>query len=86
MSNIYIEQGILQDCQNDRNIILSMRGMIHEVILKANKLKQDEAMAYNSNMLDDIIHHMDDALWKAIRPVEDLADEGEQHHERASNA
>ena len=84
--NLYIEQGILEDCHNDRNVLMGLSSLIADTIKEAGKLKDAGAMAYNDDVLDTVIEKLDDILWHAIRPVENMADEGERHHEQRNVA
>ena len=48
MSNIYIEQGIVDDCHNDMNITMTLRDYIHEAIKVTRNYQDQGAMAFNS--------------------------------------
>ena len=84
--NPYIERGILEDCHNDRNILMGLSSIIADAIKQAGKMKDAGAMAYNDEVLDTVIEKLDDILWHSIRPVENMADEGERHHEQRNVA
>jgi len=84
--NIYIDQGILEDCHNDRNVLMGLSAKITEAIKEAGKLKDAGALAFNDEVLDSVIEKLDDVLWHSIRPIEELADEGERHHEQRNVA
>ena len=86
MTNLYIDQGIEQDAQNDMNIILELRTKVGDAIQHAQKLQAAGAMAYNGNLLEDVIDKLDDILADVIQPVETLVEEGLNHHDKASNA
>ena len=86
MTNIYIDQGIEQDAQNDMNIILELRTKVGDAIHHAQKLQSAGAMAYNDTLLVDVIDKLDDILADVIQPVETLVEEGLNHHEQANNA
>ena len=86
MTNIYIEQGIAQDCHNDQNVILSLRTKIHDAIRETEKYRDAGAMAYNESLLTEVIDKLDDILADVIQPVETLIDEGERYHEANTNA
>ena len=86
MTNIYIDQGIIDDCHNDQNIILTLRTKIHDAIRETEKYRDAGAMAYNDALLVDVIDKLDDILADVIQPVETLIDEGERYHEANTNA
>ena len=86
MTNIYIDQGIIDDCHNDQNIILTLRTKIHDAIRETEKYRDAGAMAYNGTLLVDVIDRLDDILADVIQPVENLIDEGERYHEAKTNA
>ena len=86
MTNIYIDQGIIDDCHNDQNIILTLRTKIHDAIRETEKYRDAGAMAYNGTLLVDVIDKLDDILADVIQPVETLIDEGERYHEAKTNA
>ena len=37
MRNVYIDQGIIDDCHNDHNVILTLRTKIHDAIQETEK-------------------------------------------------
>ena len=86
MTNLYIDQGIEQDAQNDMNIILELRAKVGDAIHHAQKLQSAGAMAYNDTLLVDVIDKLDDILADVIQPVEKLVEEGLNHHDQVSNA
>jgi hypothetical protein len=86
MTNIYIEQGIIDDCHNDQNVILTLRTKIHEAIRETEKYRDAGAMAYNESLLVEVIDKLDDILADVIQPIETLIDEGERYHETNINA
>ena len=86
MTNIYIDQGIIDDCHNDQNIILTLRTKIHDAIRETEKYRDAGAMAYNDSLLLEVIDKLDDILADVIQPVETLIDEGERYHEAKTNA
>ena len=55
MNNLYIDQGIEQDAQNDMNIILELRTKVGDAIHHAQKLESAGAMAYNGDLLVNVI-------------------------------
>ena len=85
MTNIYIDQGMIEDCHNDQNIILTLRTRIHDAIRETEKYRDAGAMAYNDSLLFEVIDKLDDILAEVIQPVETLIDEGERHHEAKYN-
>ncbi len=86
MTNIYIDQGIIEDCHNDQNIILTLRTKIHDAISETQKFHDVGAMAYNDSLLEEVINKLDDILADVIQPVETMVDEGERYHEANNNA
>jgi hypothetical protein len=86
MTNIYIDQGIIEDCHNDQHVILTLRTKIHDAIRDAEKYRDAGAMAYNGSLLLEVIDKLDDILAEVIQPVETLVDEGERYHDANTNA
>ena len=86
MTNIYIEQGIIEDCHNDQNVILTLRTKIHDAIRETEKYRDAGAMAFNGSLLVEVIDKLDDILAEVIQPIETLADEGERYHETNTDA
>ncbi len=86
MRNVYIDQGIIDDCHNDQNIILTLRTKIHDAVLQTEKFRDAGAMAYNDTVLTEVIDKLDDILAEVIQPVETMIDEGERYHEANTNA
>lgn len=84
--NIYIEQGIIDDCHNDLNITMTLRDYIHEAIKVTQKYQDQGAMAFNDELLTDIIAKLDDILAEQIAPVDEKIEEGISYHEANSNA
>lgn len=84
--NIYIEQGIIDDCHNDQNVILTLKTKIHEAIKQTEQFRDAGAMAYNDSLLVEVIDKLDDILADVIDPVQDAIDEGERYHEANINA
>ena len=86
MSNIYIEQGIVDDCHNDMNITMTLRDYIHEAIKVTRNFQDQGAMAFNDELLTDVIAKLDDILAEQIAPIDDKIEEGISYHEANSNA
>lgn len=86
MSNIYIEQGIVDDCHNDMNITMTLRDYIHEAIKVTRNYQDQGAMAFNDELLTDVIAKLDDILAEQIAPVDEKIEEGISYHEANSNA
>tara|TARA_B100000927_G_C16174579_1_gene352813 strand:- start:192 stop:455 length:264 start_codon:yes stop_codon:yes gene_type:complete len=86
MTNMYIDQGIEQDAQNDQNIILELRTKVGDAIFHAQKLQSAGAMAYYDELLTDVIDQLDDILADVIQPIETKVDEGLRYHEANTDA
>lgn len=79
--NDYIDKGQEQDCHNDVNVISQVKGRIIEVIKQCQDLGDKQAMAYNSDLPQNLINALDDVLEEVIAPVEKQADEGVLYYE-----
>tara|TARA_B100000212_G_C27359251_1_gene527419 strand:+ start:1201 stop:1464 length:264 start_codon:yes stop_codon:yes gene_type:complete len=86
MTNLYIDQGIEQDAQNDQNVILELRTRVGHAIIDAQKLRDAGAMAYYDELLTDVIDKLDDILADVIQPIEDKIDEGLRYYEANTDA
>ena len=86
MTNIYIDQGIIDDCHNDLNITMTLRDCIHDAIKVTTKFQDDGAMAFNDELLTDVIAKLDDILAEQIAPIDSKIEEGMNHHEANTNA
>ena len=78
--NPYIEQGIIQDCDNDFNLVAQMRAIIHEGINFAKKHQDQGAMAFNDHFFEDMIEKLDDILADTLAPVQDQIEQGLDYH------
>ena len=76
MTNIYIDQGIIDDCHNDLNITMTLRDCIHDAI----------KVAFNDELLTDVIAKLDDILAEQIAPIDAKIEEGMSYHEANNNA
>jgi len=81
-TNPYIEQGILDDCDNDFNIVSHIRTLVNEGIHYCKKHKDMGALAYNDHLFDDVINKLDSILADHVSPVQNQIEEGFTHHER----
>ena len=79
--NEYIDKGCEDDCHNDINVISGIKTHIHKAIKHCEALVDNEAMAYHTDLPQDIIGALDDVLAEIIQPVEDKADEGAIYYE-----
>tara|TARA_R100000149_G_C5869241_1_gene133428 strand:+ start:136 stop:399 length:264 start_codon:yes stop_codon:yes gene_type:complete len=86
MTNLYIDQGIEQDAQNDQRVILELRTKVGHAIIHAQKLQSAGAMAYYDDLLTDVIDKLDDILADVIQPIETKVDEGLRYHEANTDA
>ena len=84
--NMYIDQGMEQDAQNDQHVILELRTKVGHAIIHAQKLKDAGAMAYYDELLTDVIDKLDDILADVIQPIETKVDEGLRYHETNTDA
>jgi|LUMI01.1.fsa_nt_gb hypothetical protein len=78
--NPYIEQGIIQDCDNDYHLVAQMRTLMHDAINFAKKHQDQGAMAYNDHFFEDMIEKLDDVLADTLAPVQDQIEQGLDYH------
>ena len=81
MFNHYTEEGTLNDCHNDLNIVQDLATEIDEVRKKAIKWKQMGALAYNEDTIDKVIAQSNTLIDKLLKPHEALIRLGLEKHE-----
>ena len=86
MTNVYIDSGIVDDCHNDMNITMTLRDCIQEAIKVTRRYQDAGAMAFNDELLTDVIAKLDDILAEQISPIDEKIEEGISYHEANTNA
>ena len=74
MSNIYINNAVQEDVENDQNVLTSLRTPILNAIHLAQDLEKKGAMAYNDDVLIDIVEKLDSILSDNIDPIQQQLD------------
>jgi hypothetical protein len=84
--NEYIDQAIVDDCHNDLMVTMTLRSCIQDAIKVTMKFQSEGAMAFNGELLTDVIAKLDDILAEQIAPIDQKIEEGISFHEERSNA
>ena len=70
MTNVYIEQGTKEDMHNDCMVVLTAKTAIAEAVHRLQYLERNQAMAYNSELITNIIDKMDNILAVELNSIE----------------
>jgi hypothetical protein len=81
MTNQYIEEGILQDAYSDHETVRQLRYILSEASAMCVKFENDQAMAYNQNLIAKVNGAIADILTNILEPTEDQINEAIRFHE-----
>lgn len=82
MTNIYIDEGTREDMHNDCMVVITAKTAITEAVQRLQALERSQAMAYNCQLLTDIIHKMDDILAGDLNDIEQSLTQADDHFYR----
>ena len=86
MTNKYITEGCMNDIINDENIMLDIKTKINDTRMQIIKYKDQGALAYNDDVLADMLDKLDDINATIISPVENQLREGEAYFTEKTDA